>query len=162
MNGIVRASVVLILMTGITGAQTQSSRPAISQVKGDAPDSIKKEILDIEDEHHRAIQSRDRAALNRILADNWAYTNERGEVLTKAQWIANVVDRRLTFDTVAHDDFRIDLFGDDVAALTGRSTSTLRYEGKVSRGPRRFGLVWQKRNGEWKLLAHFVALVPQD
>jgi len=142
--------------------QRENPQPPVSQITGDAPDAIKREILEIEEQHHHAIQSRDAATLNRILAENWAYTNERGEVLTKAQWIASIVHRKLTFDAVSHDELRIDLFGDDIATLTGRSTSILRYQGKVSRGPRRFGLVWQKRNGEWKLLAHFVALVPQD
>ena len=140
----------------------QKVRPiSLSEVTGTAPEETKKEILKIEEEHSMAVWNHDTVILNRLLADNWAYTNERGEVLSKQQWINNIKNQKFVMDTTIHDDIRMDQFGDTVVMM-GRSTSTLHYNDKVSHGPRRFELVFAKMNGTWKCVGHLVALVPAD
>jgi hypothetical protein len=105
----------------------QKVRPiSLSEVTGNAPEETKKAILKLEEEHSMAVWNHDTATLNGLLADNWAYTNERGEVLSKEQWINNIKIQKFGMDTIIHDDIRIDEFGDTVVVM-GRSTSTLHY-----------------------------------
>lgn len=142
-------------------AQQKIQPIPLSEVTGSAPESTKREILKLEEEHSMAVWNRDGATLQRLLANNWAYTNERGEVLSKEQWIHNIETRNFGMNTIVHDQIRIDQYGDTVIVM-GRSTSSLHYQGKTSRGPRRFELVYVKIDGTWKLAGHFVALVPNE
>jgi len=161
---VMKRTILVFLMTTMCATvpvvSQQKIRPIpLSEVTGTAPKETKKEILKLEEEHSLAVWNHDTATLNRLLADNWAYTNERGEVLSKEQWINNIKNRKFVMDATIHDDIRMDQFGDTVVMM-GRSTSTLHYNDKVSHGPRRFEVVFVKMNGTWKLVGHFVALVP--
>jgi hypothetical protein len=142
-------------------AQDKIQPIKLVDVTGNAPEETKKQILKIEEEHSKAVFDQDTATLQRLLADGWAYTNERREVLSKQQWIANIKSRKFGMDTIVHDQIRIDQFGDTVVVM-GRSISTLHYQDKTSTGPRRFELVFAKMGGQWKLVGHFVSLVPHD
>ena len=161
MKRILLLSLFLLALRGGGVAYQHTPRPDVSEVSGNAPDEVKKQILQVDERHGKAIDEKDRAALESILADGWSYFNERGEVLTKDQWISNIEHRKLSFDKVIHDQLRMDIFGDTVTVM-GRSLSTLHYQGKVSRGPRRFLLVFKKIDGDWKLIAHYVSLVPAE
>ena len=155
------AVLILISFTLHLGAQEKIRKIELSEITGSAPEETKKEILQIEEEHSKAVFDKDGDTLNHLLADNWAYTNERGEVLSKEQWVNNIKTRKFGMNNIIHDDIRMDQFGDTVIVM-GRSTSSLHYQGKISRGPRRFELVFAKMDGNWKLVGHFVSLVPKD
>jgi hypothetical protein len=162
MNQMILGSLMATICFALPTFSQQKVRPiALSEVTGTAPEETKKEILKIEEEHSMAVWNHDAATLNRLLADNWAYTNERGEVLSKEQWVNNIKSQKFGMDTIIHDDIRMDQFGNTVVVM-GRSTSTLHYKDKTSHGPRRFELVFVKMNGSWKCVGHFVALVPGD
>jgi hypothetical protein len=162
MKRMILASLMATICFAVPAFSQQKVRPiSLSEVTGTAPEETKKEILKIEEEHSMAVWNHDTATLNRLLADNWAYTNERGEVLSKEQWINNIKNQKFGMDTIIHDDIRMDQFGNTVV-LMGRSTSTLHYNDKTSHGPRRFELVFVKMDGTWKCVGHFVALVPAD
>jgi hypothetical protein len=159
----------LLWMTAMTAmclslhatAQQEIKAIPLSGVTGNAPEATKREILKLEEEHSKAVYDGDGAVLERLLADNWDYTNERGEVLSKEQWISNIKTRKFGMNTIIHDQIQIDQFGNTVIVM-GRSTSSLHYQGKTSHGPRRFELVFVKMAGTWKLVGHFVSLVPND
>jgi ketosteroid isomerase-like protein len=117
-------------------------------------DQVKAEILHIEEVRSKAMLAHDTAVLSNLYADDLSWTNPSGEVLTKAQVLADLVSGKQKFFTIAHDDIRLHVYGLTVIA-DGRSTSTLRYKGKVSRGiVRRFMNVYVKRNGQWLLIGH--------
>jgi hypothetical protein len=158
---IVLISLLLLCLSGSLLAQSKIQKIELADITGSAPEQTKKEILAIEEEHSKAVYNQDRSELEKLLLPDWAYTNERGEVLSKEQWINNIMNRKFGMDTIIHDQIRMDQFGDTVVVM-GRSTSTLHYQNKISKGPRRFELVFVKLNGDWKLAGHFVALVPND
>ena len=161
MKRLLSLSFFLLVLCRGGAAYQHTPRPDVSQISGNAPAEVKEQILEVDERHGKAIDAKDRAALESILADGWSYFNERGEVLTRDQWISNIEHRKLSFDKVVHDQIRMDIFGDTVTVM-GRSLSTLHYQGKVSRGPRRFLLVFKKIDGDWKIIAHYVSLVPAD
>jgi hypothetical protein len=157
----VLVSLLLLCLSGSLLAQDKIQKIELADITGSAPEQTKKEILAIEEQHSKAVFNQERTELEDLLLPNWAYTNERGEVLSKEQWINNIMNRTFKMDRTIHDQIRMDQFGDTVIVM-GRSTSTLHYQNKISNGPRRFELVFVKIDGSWKLAGHFVALVPKD
>jgi hypothetical protein len=117
-------------------------------------EQIKSEVLHVEEIRNKAMLEHDTSVLSRIYADDLAWTNPSGEVLTKAQVLADLESGKQKFFTIKHDQIRLHVYGSTVIA-DGRSTSALQYKEKVSRGiARRFLNVYVKTNGEWLLVAH--------
>jgi Domain of unknown function (DUF4440) len=115
------------------------------------------------DEGIQIAMSNDAAARGRLIADQAVRVSERfgiGERLTKAQVLANIGSGGEHNDKVMHDHIRLVAFGNNVVVVSGRSTSTLQYGGKVFNGPRVFGDVWVKEGGRWQQVLHSVADAP--
>lgn len=134
-------------------------RPAFAHAvngQGGDEEATKKAVLAVENELNQALLSADTAALGRIYADDFAYTNAGGELMTKAQVLDGFGSGRIKLMTLGRDDIRLYVFGNTVV-LNGISTATLEYKGKISRGPRRFTNVYVKQGGQWRLVAHSVS-----
>jgi len=119
-------------------------------------DQIKKEVLQLEQEQDQAIADSDVKTLDRIWADKLIYTTPTGELLTKAQHLADFRSGVRKFETMQHDDIQAWVYGQNVVVLMGRSTSTLQYKGEISKGPRRFTNVFVKMDGRWQMVSHHV------
>lgn len=130
-------------------------------VRGAAAEGdLKAEILRADEERNQALQKGDVPALAEIYSDDLVYTNARGEVLTKAQHLADFKNRNLGFQSFKHSDVQVHLFG-EMGAVTGLSTSAVVYQGKVSSSPRRFLNVFVKQGGRWRCAVHFETPVAQ-
>lgn len=110
--------------------------------------------------YHHALLTNDRVALNRMVSDNAVYVAERfgrGEMQDKAQFLAHFGDEKVVH-VHAHTRRNVQLraFGDNTVVLTGISTSRLIYNGKLSSGPRAFGIVYMKLGGRWQLVLHSI------
>jgi ketosteroid isomerase-like protein len=117
-------------------------------------EQLKAEVLHVEEIRNKAMLEHDTSVLKRLYADDLSWTNPSGEVLTKAQVLADLETGKQKFFTIAHDQIRLHVYGTTVIA-DGRSTSKLRYKDKVSDGVvRRFLNVYVKAEGEWHLVAH--------
>jgi len=114
-------------------------------------EQAKKEVLKLEEERMKALQTVDVAVLDRIYSDTLVYTSERGQVLTKAQRLADLQSGKRRFNSVVHDDVRVDVYGDTVI-ITGHSTSSLVYNGQTATTPRRFVYVYVKQGGQWRIV----------
>src|SRR5215475_1460528 len=127
-------------------------------------DQIRKEVLDVNQSVDLAIRTKDTDALGTILSDTFDYTNQTGELLSKAQMLANIQSGRLTTVAQKHSVAHLTINGDtgDAAVLTGISDTSLVYKGKPSNGPRRFTRVYIKQNGQWHLVAQHVTLVAKE
>jgi ketosteroid isomerase-like protein len=122
-------------------------------------EDIKKEVLMAEEEQDQAVATGDIKTLESIWADNLVYTTPNGELLTKAEHLAEFQSGIRKIESMKHDDFNVRVYSKTVAVLTGRSTSVLRYKGEVSDGPRRFTNVFVKMDGRWQLVSHHVTNV---
>jgi ketosteroid isomerase-like protein len=118
-----------------------------------AAEDVKAEVLKAEDARNAAMPKGDVAALEKIYADDLVYTNGRGELLTKAQHLAEMKARTLGFRSFAHNDVQVTVHG-NTGIVTGISTSAVEYEGKISTSPRRFVNVYAKDGGRWLCVAH--------
>lgn len=133
---------LVLALAGITLAQ----ETAVSEAA--------KEVLKVDEARNEVLQKGDADGVARYLADDVAYGNERGEILSKAQVLDNLRSRKQKFLSFKHDDIHVQVHG-DTGIVTGRSTSVVEYQGKVSSHPRRFMNVWEKQSdGQWLLTAH--------
>ena len=124
------------------------------------PEDVKQEILKVDEERNQALQKGDIATLDRIYSDDLVYTNATGVILPKAKHLEEVKARSLNFISFEHDDVQVTMHG-DAGLLTGISKSVVEYHGSVSHSYRRFLNVFMKKGGQWQVVAHFEADMPQ-
>ena len=100
----------------------------------------------------RAMLNPDRAALEALSHDALSYGHSAGRIETKAQFIANLVERGNPFGEINITEQSIAVVGDDAIVrhnFTGNTTGG----GRVT--PVRIGIlqVWKKQGADWRLFA---------
>src|SRR6266853_5360058 len=73
-------------------------RPAQNAGESEA----RKEVLDASEAVDRAMLDKNMSVMASLLADELEYTNQFGEVLTKAQWLDNIGSEKLKHVTFDH------------------------------------------------------------
>jgi ketosteroid isomerase-like protein len=141
MKRIVFAVGLVVLVFGVAIlAQTQS-------------ESAEQELIRLENELNDAWVNRDIAPLDRILADDYMGTDEEGNVMTKAQELANIKSGAYLSTSAAKDDIKVRVYG-DAAVVTGRSTYKGQYKGKEYSQQYRWTDTLVKDNlGRWRCVA---------
>ncbi len=112
----------------------------------------KQEVLGLETEQIRARLQRDLATLDHIFADDFVFTNSRGERRTKARVIADYKRTDREFKSYAIGDVRVRTYG-DTALVTGHRKQKARVKGENRADDVRFIRVYVKREGRWQLVA---------
>jgi len=117
-----------------------------------------KEVLEVERQKDQALRNRDIAVLERIFADDLAFVNGRGQVITKAEHLEEIRAGNVKYLSSDRSDFHVHVYG-STAVLTGRENSSVEYHGKTISSPRQFMTVYVKLDGQWKYVAHQVTPV---
>ncbi len=123
-----------------------------------ASSSVEQDIIKLEQAATDAQFKKDRAALERLLADDYLYTHSNGSVLNKAQEIAQSMSSDVQWTDSKLADLKVRIFG-DAAVLTGRQTIQGTAKGYVP-GPRRITDMFVKRNGRWQWAGGQATLEP--
>jgi ketosteroid isomerase-like protein len=134
------------------------AHPQPSQSAGDS--AARKEVLDASEAVDRAMVDRDMSVMASLLSDELEYTNQFGEVLTKAQWLDNIGSEKLMHVTFDHKVANLHIYG-DAAVLTGISHTIFEYKGSASKTPRRFTRFFVKRDGKWLLVGQHVTAIAE-
>ena len=121
---------------------------ASSRARAQATSATEQEIVKLEQAATDAQFKKDRAALERLLADDYLYTHSNGSVLNKTQEIAESMSSDVQWTDSKLADLKVRIFG-DVAVLTGRQTIQGTAKGYVP-GPRRITDIFVKRSGHWQ------------
>ena len=100
------------------------------------------------------------AALNALVADDLSYGHSGGKVDTKASFIADLMDRKSDFVTIAITEQTVKVV-DNVAILRHTLTADTNDSGKPGKVSIKILGVWQKQGGDWKLLARQAVRPPQ-
>ena len=100
----------------------------------------------------RAMLAPDKAAFERLLADELSYGHSSPKVDTKASYIDALMSGKSAFKTIDITKQTIQLVG-DLAIVRGHFSSDIAPDGKPGHVELELLMVWQKRGGEWKLLA---------
>ena len=122
---------------------------------------IEQEIIRLERERLDAYARADRAAFDRIVADDFTMTHSDGSVFDKAQERAvlrpSTAERPLP--TLNIEDVRVRVYG-DAAVITGRLVEQGERVGRVSL---RFTNTYMRRQGRWQIVAgQLTRLPPQE
>ena len=107
--------------------------------------SVEDQLIALDKAWTQAELKGDKKAAGALLGEDFVGTTQRGEIETKAQYLAGVTANS---DNVKADDYKITIHG-NIAIMTHRST----VEG-VRNIQFRSTHVWQKRKGKWLIVAH--------
>ncbi|HEX6396028.1 MAG TPA: nuclear transport factor 2 family protein, partial [Steroidobacteraceae bacterium] len=77
----------------------------------------------------------------------------------KAQFVAGVMDAKLTIDPYTVEDFEIRFYG-EVALLSGHTTMTGTYDGEKFTSNYRYIDIYVRRDGRWKIVSVQITKIP--
>ena len=92
-------------------------------------------------------------ALGALVADDLSYGHSGGKVDTKASFIADLLDGKSDFVTIAITDQTIKVVDGNTAIVRHTLTADTNDSGKPGKVALKILGVWQKQGGSWKLLA---------
>ena len=107
-------------------------------------------------ERLEAYRTRDKAALDRILADDFVAVRTNGAKQSKAALIDAVTSPIRDIRRVTWDNVRIDVHG-DTAYVSGRNYIEGTSDGRDISSVNQYADVYVRRGGEWKMTATRVA-----
>jgi|HubBroStandDraft_2_1064218.scaffolds.fasta_scaffold192647_2 ketosteroid isomerase-like protein len=126
---------------------------AHAQASGAKNDKAAQEIVDLRNKFMDAEENRDMAFLDKIFADDFVAFNPQGQMLNKAQQLANLSRPDRTLKVENARDTQVRFYGNgDVAILTEHVTVDGMDKGKPFGGEYRFVRVFAKQHGEWKVV----------
>jgi ketosteroid isomerase-like protein len=109
-------------------------------------------------EYAEALTKHDVEALNEIWSADYTFVNPRGELLGKAQRIANIKSGTTEFQTMSPQKERLHVQG-NFAVEVGRIVVEGEYSGHESSGEYRYTTVWIKLQKRWRMLANQITLI---
>ncbi|MGR4865656.1 nuclear transport factor 2 family protein [Caulobacter sp. LARHSG274] len=136
-------------------ASAQTASPPAAVASTASPETVAA-LEKLNSEWLTAYKTRDGAALDRILADDFAAIYPGGRILRKADLIKTATNPARTISDIGWDDLKILVFG-DVAVVRARS----RIVGKTAEGDfsgrNDYADVYVRRAGAWRAVsAHVV------
>lgn len=146
------ASIILLLATL---AAQQSGTSMSSTASTTADQALENRFREYAD----ALTKRDLATLDTIWAPEYTFINPQGELVTKAQRMANLKSGATEFKAINPQREKLQVQGDmaiDVGRVTLQGT---KYGGQESSGEYRYMNVWMKKRGQWQLLANQITLI---
>ena len=128
---------------------------AFSQSSGNKSNRIGKaeqEVLKQMNNWLEALRRNDVAALDRIMADDFMLLAEDGTILSKEQDTAPVKSGDVRFESLTTEGVKVFVYG-DTAVVTGIGIYKVNHKGRASTIRERFFDVYQKRKGQWWVIA---------
>jgi ketosteroid isomerase-like protein len=101
-------------------------------------------------ELHQAFRDHDIAVLDRVLADNFTFSDPRGPVASKQRWLTDIATGNLRFESVTAGEIEFEHLGDR-ALVVGEATLKVRYTESDYTGVFRYLGVYTRERGQWRL-----------
>ena len=119
------------------------------------------QVRQLEHEWIEAFLQGDTETLDRILADDFIFTDPEGRLLTKPEWIADITSGELTFESIHIDDLQVRMYG-DAAVANGRVTVKAQSKEGGFEGQYCYTDMYVKRDGRWQAVAEQANLLAQE
>jgi hypothetical protein len=147
-----------LLMLSILAIGSSPFAPLRAQstdfVEAGETSQAKADVLKVEERRNQALIDGNANDLSALYTSDLVYTNAKGVVLSKDEHLADVRSGKLTLVTLKHSDVQVRIHG-STAVVTGVSTSSVKYDGRLSTGSRRFMDVYVKQDSRWLCAVHF-------
>jgi ketosteroid isomerase-like protein len=139
-------ALALLVPLAASQAKEQKNKPT-------APgQGAEQEVINLENEWTNAYVHGDTAALERIEADGYLYTDPGGKVSGKAEDIADVKAGGYKLQSFTPENMKVHLFG-DTAVVTGHGLEKGTAKGKDTSGTYAYTDIFIKRGGRWQAIA---------
>ena len=125
---------------------------ALSQVWAQTPSAVEQDLLKLESNWGDALLKNDTAALERIYADEYLFTDSEGVTWNKSQDLANTKSGASKITSFKLEDMKVHVYG-EAAVVTGKTILKGTFQGKDISGQHRFTDVFVKRAGRWQCVA---------
>lgn len=117
-------------------------------------------VLKLGQQYGEMIKRGDAAEIEKILDDDYFYTDEKGKVMNKTEDLATYKNRRSKIEFVETSDQKVRIVGNNVAVETG----TFRVKGTDKDGKpfdetERYTTTWVARNGQWKIVSDHTSAI---
>ena len=99
----------------------------------------------------RGFGEHDVAALDRVLADDFTFSDPGGAVNSKQQWLEDIASGNLVFESIEAGDVQFRHLGDR-ASVIGSARMRARYTRGDYNGEFRYMGVYTKDCGDWRLV----------
>jgi hypothetical protein len=113
-------------------------------------------VLRLLDDWAAAYVKHDRAAIDRILGEEFVMSTARRELQTRAEYLVKVEKDQEPHASITRDDERVRIYG-DVAVVNHRLTRTTRGQSYIFR----ITDVCVRRDGRWQLVNRHITELPQ-
>lgn len=115
--------------------------------------AMEAQVLKLGREYGEMIRRGDAAEIEKILDDDYLYTDSKGKMINKAEDLASFKSG-VKFDFTETTDQKVKIVGNNIAVETG----TFRFkgtdkDGKSFEGNERYTTTWIARNGQWKIVS---------
>jgi Domain of unknown function (DUF4440) len=124
-----------------------------------AQSADEKEITERVEALRKALMTPDRAILEDLSAEELSYGHSTGLIEDKTAFVDALITGKSKLSAVAFSDQTIKIAG-DAAIVRHKMTADLNNNNTITKVDIFVLLVWQKRNGIWKLLARQAAKKP--
>jgi ketosteroid isomerase-like protein len=122
--------------------------------KESAGSSSEQEVRQAIEKYRAALLRRDIPALDQIWADDYFFVNAAGEMLTKAQRLANLKSGSTTLESINEEEDLKARIHQNTAVATSRVTIKGQYSGQPTTGQYRSIHVWVRGPTGWQLVAN--------
>ena len=122
-------------------------------------DATEAELIGLQNAWMDAWRRRDRDALERIIAPEFALTSARSDrLMPREVWLETAMTRA-SAHSFEYDDFRVDVFG-DAAVVRSRMSQEATVDGQPWDGTFMLTDVWIRRDGRWQVVARHSSTPP--
>ena len=122
--------------------------------------SAEQELMKLVNGWNKSVVKLDVAFMERVLADDYTWTDAAGKVHSKADEIASMKSEQGVVTSAVDDELKIRVYG-DAAVITGRTTQKWTEKGKEGSDQIRWTDTWIKRDGRWQCVDDHVSVIPQ-
>lgn len=143
-----------------TGAKNTAAAAASPAASAESPAEIEKALTQLERDWIEASKKKDKATLERILADDWVGISYEGKSFTKAESLADGLAADSQLDSYTLDPLKVRVFG-DTGIVNGGNTEKSRFKGKETSGHYAWTDVFMKRNGRWQAVSSHTSRVSE-
>jgi FKBP-type peptidyl-prolyl cis-trans isomerase len=146
----VKRIVVILTLTlalsSLAAGQAKGRRPARKQ----AP-SADQVLKDLARQWMEGFKNRDKELLNRVLSDDFIFTDDEGQTCNKAQYVEAAM-KAMKVESYSLDDLTVRVHG-DTGIVVGRWTGKFTVDGKQVGGAFRSTDTFVKQQGRWRVIA---------
>ena len=134
---------------------------AYGDVRGvDSRAADEEQLKKIEEDWATAYVKRDKAFLQRITSDDFAFIGPDGNMVKKDEYVKSM-DGDTVFTAFKVDELKVRVYG-DAAVVLGIASITAKAQGEDESGRYSFTDVFVKQKGEWKAVSGQVTAVARD